>query len=196
MSNNLINYSIRICSFLDSQGEYERSDNIFKLASKTFAQVKGYDPANPLTMFTDPENVERSKGVPGSGTLFLKDDLLSTLPSVPDRFKKIKMQDFTAWLSTLVPFFDPNNPEELSNFRRNIFPRLRRSDPAFWNDFKTLMKAFNEFLVGKGIPADITGDPVVDAEIRNYILQNVRMTLDSPFVSVINDELRQELSTN
>jgi hypothetical protein len=58
------------------------------------------------------------------------------------------------------------------------------------------MKAFNEFLVGKGIPADITGDPVVDAEIRNYILQNVRMTLDSPFVSVINDELRQELSTN
>lgn len=58
------------------------------------------------------------------------------------------------------------------------------------------MKAFNEFLVGKGIPADMTGDPVVDAEIRNYILQNVRMTLDSPFVSVINDELRQELSTN
>ena len=58
------------------------------------------------------------------------------------------------------------------------------------------MKAFNEFLVGKGIPADISGDPVVDAEIRNYILQNVRMTLDSPFVSVINDELSQELSTN
>jgi hypothetical protein len=196
MNSNLINYSIKICSILDAQGEYERSDNIFKLASKTFAQVKGYDPANPLTMFTDPENVERSMGVPGSGTLFLKDDLLSTLPNVPERFKKIKMQDFTAWLSTLVPFFDPNNPEELSNFRRNIFPRLRRSDPAFWNDFKALMKAFNEFLAGKGIPADITEDPVINAEIRNYILQNVRMTLDTPFVSVINDELRKELSTN
>lgn len=196
MNANLFNFSIKICSLLDEQGEYERSDNIFKLASKTFAQVKGYDPANPLTIFTDPENVEKSKGVPGSGTLFLKDNLLSTLPGVPDRFKNIKMQDFTAWLSTLVPFFDPNNPEELSNFRRNIFPRLRRSDPAFWNDFKTLIKVFNEFLIGKGIPSDLTGDPVVDAEIRNYILQNVRMTLDSPFVSVINDELRPELSTN
>ena len=79
MNTSLINYSIRICSFLDAQGEYERSDKIFKLASKTFAQVKGYDPANPLTMFTDPENVQRSKGVPGSGTLFLKDDLLTPL---------------------------------------------------------------------------------------------------------------------
>lgn len=196
MNSNLINYSIRICSFLDSQGEFEKSDNIFKLASKAFAQIKSYDPANPLTIFTDPENIEKSQGIPGSGTLFLQDNLLSTLPNVPDRFKNVKMQDFTAWLSTLVPFFDPNNEEEISNFRRNIFPRLRRSDPAFWSDFKVLMQVFNEFLVGKGIPNEITGDPVTDAQIKANILKNVRMTLDSPFVSVINDELRQELSTN
>jgi hypothetical protein len=193
MNVNLLNQSLRFCSALDSVNEFEKSDKIFKIATTILSQTKGYDPANPLTLFTDPTNVERSEGIPGSEVVFLEDDLFQKIKDIPERFKNIKMQDFTSWLSTFIPFFDPSKPQEIEEFRRRIFPTLRRRDPAFWADFKILMTKFNEYLTKRSLPEEITGDPVKDQIIKDRILQNIRNIVGSPIMSVINDELDESL---
>lgn len=193
MDVNLLNQSLKFCSVLDSVNEFEKSDKVFKIAATILSQTKGYDPANPLTPYTDPTNVERSEGIPGSEVVFLEDDLLQKIKDVPLRFKNIKMQDFTSWLSTFIPFFDPNQPQEIEEFRRRIFPNLRRRDPAFWADFKKLMNVLNAYLTEKSLPEEITGDPVKDESIKNRILQNVKNILGNPLMSVINDELDESL---
>jgi hypothetical protein len=193
MNANLLNESLRFCSALDSVNEFEKSDKIFKIATIIISQSKGYDSANPLTPYTDPTIVERSEGIPGSEVIFLEDDLFKKIEGVPLRFKNIKLQDFTAWLSTFIPFFDPNKPQEIEEFRRRIFPTLRRRDPAFWSDFKVLMRAFNAFLMEKSLPEEITGDPVQDEIIKERILKNIKNIVGSPLMSVINDELDSSL---
>jgi len=196
MQSNLVNKLFKFCSVLDSKNEFEYSDKIFKIATNILAQTtntRGYDPQNPLFTYTDPTNVERSEGIPGSGVMFLEDNLLSKLPDVPDRFKNIKMQDLTAWMSTIIPPFNPNNPVEISEFRRRIFPNIRRRDPAFWNDFKELMAVFNAFIFEKSFPSEITGDPATDQMIIDNMKKNISNAINSPIFSIINDELRNEL---
>ncbi len=193
MNSNLLNKSFKFCSLLDEQEQFEKSDKIFKIATTILAQSKGYDPANPLTPYTDPTTVERSEGIPGSGTVFFADDLLSRLEEVPARFKNIKMQDLTSWMSTMIPFFNPNNPQEIEEFRTRIFPNIINRDIEFWKDFKKLTVVLNKFILKKALPSEITGDPVVDQQIRDNMLDTVTNILGNPLMSVINDELDESL---
>jgi hypothetical protein len=96
-------------------------------------------------------------------------------------------------MSTIIPPFNPNNPVEISEFRRRIFPNLRRRDPAFWNDFKELMAVFNAFIFEKSFPSEITGDPATDQMIIDNMKKNISNAINSPIFSIINDELRNEL---
>jgi hypothetical protein len=193
MNSNLLSQSFKFCSVLDKEEQFEKSDKIFKVATIILAQSKGYDPANPLTPYTDPTTIERSEGIPGSGTVFFADDLLSKLKGVPNRFKNIKMQELTSWMSTMIPFFNPNNPQEIEEFRTRIFPNIINRDIEFWKDFKKLTVVLNKFILEKALPSEITGDPVIDQQIKDNMLDTVANILHNPLISVINDELDSSL---
>jgi hypothetical protein len=193
MNSNLLSQSFKFCSVLDKEEQFEKSDKIFKVATIILAQSKGYDPANPLTPYTDPTTIERSEGIPGSGTVFFADDLLSKLKGVPNRFKNIKMQELTSWMSTMIPFFNPNNPQEIEEFRTRIFPNIINRDIEFWKDFKKLTVVLNKFILEKALPSEITGDPVIDQQIKDNMLDTVANILHNPLMSVINDELDSSL---
>jgi len=200
MNPKAINKLLKFCSVLDSQNQFEKSDKVFRIATNILAQSTksntGYDPQNPLFTYTDPTNVERSEGIPGSGTIFLENDLLSILPGVPDRFKNIKMQDFTAWFANLIPAFDPNNLETITEFRTRIIPALIRKDPQLWSDLKELMKVFNAFIMEKSLPEKITGDPKVDKDIKDGFKKTYSDIVGSPVFSIINDVLNKDLIQN
>ena len=51
----------------------------------------------------------------------------------------------------------------------------------------------NKFILEKALPSEITGDPVIDQQIKDNMLDTVANILHNPLISVINDELDRSL---